>query len=77
MNHVVDLAAKHNLPVVRGHYIPTRKKAMVKDFFARFGFEKVQEDPDGRSCWALRAASYSPTKVFIEPETTLTEEIVE
>ena len=38
-----------------GHYYPTAKNKMVRDFFGQFGFKKVEEDADGNSKWVLDA----------------------
>jgi FkbH-like protein len=64
MNHVVLMARAKGLQAITGEYIPTPKNAMVKDFFAQFGFAKVS-DESGRSSWRLEAARYQPSSVHI------------
>ncbi len=68
MNYVVGEAARLNLEVVAGTYIPTAKNAMVRDFFAKFGFQKVRETAEGTTGWQLRVADYSYRKTYIQPE---------
>ena len=36
---------------IYGYYYPTAKNAMVKDFYALQGFEKIEEDADGNTKW--------------------------
>ena len=68
MNHVVGEASRLYLDVVAGTYIPTAKNAMVKEFFAKFGFQKVREKADGTTHWELRVADHSYRKTYIQPK---------
>jgi FkbH-like protein len=68
MNSVVAEAARLNLEVVAGTYIPTAKNAMVRDFYAKFSFAKVGETADGTTSWQLRVADYIYRKTYIEPD---------
>ncbi len=34
-----------------GYYYPTVKNGMVKEFYARMGFEKINEDTEGNTIW--------------------------
>jgi FkbH-like protein len=68
MNYVVQEAAHLNLDLVAGMYIPTAKNAMVKEFFAKFGFEKAGETLDGSTRWRVRVAEYQYRKIYIQPE---------
>ena len=68
MNYVVQEAARLKLEFVSGTYIPTAKNAMVKEFFARFGFEKACATPEGSTRWRLRVAEYEYRKTYIQPE---------
>jgi len=69
MNYVVQQAYENDLDLIIGTYIPTAKNAMVKDFFAKFGFEKVEESPDGIAHWQLRVFDYQPRRTYIQLET--------
>ena len=39
---------------IYGYFYPTAKNAMVKDFYALQGFEKLEEDVDGNAKWSFR-----------------------
>lgn len=39
---------------IYGYFYPTAKNAMVKDFYALQGFEKLEEDADGNAKWSFR-----------------------
>ena len=39
---------------IYGYFYPTAKNAMVKDFYAWQGFEKLEEDVDGNAKWSFR-----------------------
>jgi FkbH-like protein len=67
MNNVFAYAARHGAERVVGHYIPTTKNDMVRDFFKTFGFEKISEDSAGASKWALAVDAYQPREVFMTP----------
>jgi FkbH-like protein len=64
MTRVVCLARKQGLRKITGEYVPTAKNAMVKDFYAQFGFELVAEK-DGHSQWQLDPGAYQPRTVYI------------
>ena len=68
MNYVVNEARMRELKYVTGQYIPTAKNAMVKDFFARFGFDKTNEQKNGASHWRLVVSAYTPAEIFVLPE---------
>jgi FkbH-like protein len=68
MNRVVTDARRLGLTRIRGQYIPTPKNGMVRDFFARFGFEKIRVGEGGAIDWELDPAAYTYRQVFIQPE---------
>jgi predicted enzyme involved in methoxymalonyl-ACP biosynthesis len=68
MNRVVADAQHLGLTRVTGQYIPSAKNGMVRDFFARFGFEKVRVGDDGVIDWQLDPSAYTYRQVFIQPE---------
>lgn len=39
---------------IYGYFYPTAENAMVKDFYALQGFEKLEEDVDGNAKWSFR-----------------------
>ena len=67
MNEVVERARELGMTTVTASYVPTAKNGMVKDFYARFDFQKVVEHPDGRIEWMLQVDQYEPRQVFIRP----------
>ncbi len=67
MNNIFAYAARRGASRVVGHYIPTKKNEMVKEFFKGFGFERIAEDGGGASQWALAVEAYQPREVFMKP----------
>lgn len=59
MNAVFTEAKKCGLKTVIGHYHPTTKNAMVKNFYDSMGFAKVSEDNEGNTDWELCVDDYS------------------
>jgi FkbH-like protein len=59
MNRMVAAARERGCAWVVGTYVPTAKNAMVRDFYAGFGFQKAGEDPGGVT-WKLRVEEYQP-----------------
>ena len=53
MDVLVAKAQEKGLKKLVGHYYPTAKNSMVKDFYARQGFTKVEEDAAGNTRWEL------------------------
>ena len=60
MDIMVANAAARRVKTIRGYYYPTAKNAMVREFYASFGFEKVEETADGSTTWQLDVAAYQP-----------------
>ena len=65
MNHIVEYAARHNYGWIDAEYRPSAKNAMVKDFYAQFGFVKLADPGDGNAKWRLEVAAYKPATVFM------------
>ena len=51
MDELVEKAKNSGIRKLVGYYYPTAKNAMVKDFYATQGFEKVSEDEEGNTVW--------------------------
>lgn len=51
MDEVVSRAKAMNLKKIVGHYYPTPKNGMVKEFYGMMGFTKISEDAEGNTCW--------------------------
>ena len=62
MNYVVARAAEFGVARVVGEYIPTPKNAMVRDFYAQFGFTRREA---GANQWVLDVAAYRPAETHI------------
>lgn len=58
MNYIFDLARARGAKRVVGRYAPTAKNAMVRDFYAQFGFARVATEADGATRWELAVESY-------------------
>ncbi|MBY0275627.1 HAD-IIIC family phosphatase [Candidatus Binatia bacterium] len=75
MNRVVETARALGRESITGTFEPTAKNALVRDFFAGFGFEQTGTTADGGTTWRLRVASYEPRTTCIadaDPTTTST-----
>jgi FkbH-like protein len=66
LNLIVEQAAKLGAERVIGEYIPTKKNGMVKEHYAKLGFQVVDTDEKGGNRNMLDVASYVPTPTFIE-----------
>lgn len=53
MDSLVRKSLARGITQINGYYYPTAKNAMVKDFYAKQGFEKVSEDENGNRVWKL------------------------
>ena len=51
MDSLVKTCKERKISIIRGHYYPTAKNAMVRDFYQGMGFEKASEDAEGNSEW--------------------------
>jgi FkbH-like protein len=64
MTKVFEHACANGCRRVIGSYLPTAKNGMVRDFYERFGFQKIA-DHDGGATWALSVAQYQPSPTYI------------
>jgi FkbH-like protein len=51
---------------LKGHYLPTAKNAMVKEFYGHMGFTRINENADGGSEWDLDLGAYAIRNQHIE-----------
>lgn len=58
MNAVVKKAERRGISRIIGHYYPTEKNGLVRDFYSVMGFEKLAEDSEGNSEWLLNINEY-------------------
>ena len=56
------------LRTVRGYYFPTAKNGMVRDFYEKQGFDKIEEAPDGSTIWQLELDGYEQKNHVIAVE---------
>jgi len=71
MNVLAAQAQARGARRIFGHYSPTAKNAMVREHYARMGFEQAATAADGSTLWALEVESYRlrPTQIVcFEPE---------
>ena len=58
MDRLVQEGDQRNVQNLIGHYYPTAKNGMVKEFYGSMGFTKTQEDEAGNSRWEMAVESY-------------------
>lgn len=51
MDSLVKRCQERGISEIRGYYYPTAKNAMVREFYALQGFDKIAEDADGNTQW--------------------------
>lgn len=52
MDELVARCKEKGIKEIIGHYYPTAKNGMVKDFYATQGFKKIDEDSEGNTTWS-------------------------
>lgn len=60
MDEFVQRCKSRGAIKIVGHYYPTAKNGMVRDFYGLHGFKKTAEDSDGNAKWELTVADYEP-----------------
>ena len=53
MDSVVHACLSCGIGTVYGYYYPTAKNAMVRNFYADMGYERIEEKEDGSTVWRL------------------------
>ncbi len=72
MDTLAEACNKQGITEIRGYYYPTAKNAMVKEFYALQGFDKIEEDEQGNTQWRLSLTEeYSRKNQVIEVENDL------
>lgn len=66
MDKFISKCGERGIYKVVGHYYPTAKNDMVKDFYALHGFSKVEEDAEGNTRWEILVADYIPKNHVIQ-----------
>jgi FkbH-like protein len=65
LDGLVERAKAAGISTLKGYYYPTAKNAMVKDFYGRMGFSKMNEDGVGNTEWVLDISGYTPRNEVI------------
>ena len=60
MDEFVRICQSRGVAKIIGHYYPTAKNGMVKEFYSLYGFQKTSEDADGNAVWEIEVADYGP-----------------
>ena len=68
MNELVLKAKARGVCKIVGHYYPTPKNGMVKEFYGDYGFKLTSEDEAGNRIWELNVGDYSEKVSYIENE---------
>jgi predicted enzyme involved in methoxymalonyl-ACP biosynthesis len=55
---VAETARSAGVKRLKGSYIPTKKNGLVVEHFAKLGFTKTGDLPDGGTTWVLDLAEY-------------------
>ena len=67
MDEFVRLCSERGVTTIVGHYYPTAKNKMVREFFDDRGFKLVEEDGDGNRLYELDiAGGYENTNKYIK-----------
>ncbi len=67
MDSLVKECEERGVKKIIGHYYPTAKNSMVKEFYSLQGFDKISEDADGNTEWHYNLANdYKPKNRYIK-----------
>ena len=70
MNSLIDVARHNGIEEIVGYYYPTKKNAMVSNFYSEFGFDLVQE-LDGNKTWIIKMDKYIKKPTHIKSNLTI------
>jgi FkbH-like protein len=70
MNTIFEYAAREGIENVTGRYVATPKNAMVRNFYADFGFQMQDDDANGTTTWSLPPSRYAPRPAFMACQIT-------
>ncbi|MCI8402812.1 MAG: HAD-IIIC family phosphatase [Lachnospiraceae bacterium] len=63
---LVEECRRRGIKKIIGHFYPTAKNSMVKEFYGMQGFDKIGEDETGNSKWELALEGYELRNHVIE-----------
>ncbi len=58
LQYVVEQARLRGVTEIIGRYIPTARNGLVRDHFAKLGFDRIDEQADGETTWRLSIDGY-------------------
>ena len=58
LQHLVRAARAAGASELIGRYIPTARNGLVRDHFAKLGFARISEEPNGETIWRLDVGQY-------------------
>ncbi|MEI9951522.1 MAG: HAD-IIIC family phosphatase [Pseudomonadota bacterium] len=70
MNKIFEQARRVGCTRVLGRYIPTAKNEMVRDFYERFGFGRIDAPEADGALFGLDVVEYVPREIFIREVST-------
>ena len=65
LDELVKRCRERGVTTLRGHYLPTAKNKMVKDFYGDMGFKLIYQADDGASDWELSLEEYEDKNIHI------------
>ncbi len=68
LQHLVREARAAGASELVGRYIPTARNGLVRDHFAKLGFAKADDAPDGETRWRLAVGEYAEKKLPMKVE---------
>jgi FkbH-like protein len=74
LDSLVEHARGMGIAVLYGHYLPTKKNAMVKDHYSNLGFEILKQNPDGSAIYSLEIKGFVPRNTHIKIMETANEQ---
>lgn len=66
LDELVKNAKNRAITELKGYYYKTAKNAMVKEFYAELGFDKIEENSNGDSEWLLNIETYQDRNDIIQ-----------
>ncbi len=65
LNALVERARSLGYQRIQGHFIPTKKNALVKDLFPRLGFQPIESKDSGMAGYEINLLQITPAKTFV------------
>lgn len=66
MDRLAEECRRRNVSTIIGHYYPTAKNGMVKEFYGLQGFSKEDEDEIGNTIWSMHINEYRMQNYVID-----------